>query len=41
VIGIVDDAEIFMDRIVDVLMFRVQPERDLQVVGIVDFSAET
>lgn len=41
VIGIEDQAEIFLDRIVDVLMFRVQPERDLQVVGIVDFSAVT
>jgi len=41
VIGIEDQAEIFLDRIVDVLMFRVQPERDLQVAGIVDFSAVT
>jgi len=41
VIGIEEQAEIFLDRIVDVLMFRVQPERDLQVVGIVDFSAVT
>ena len=41
VIGIENQAEIFLDRIVDVLMFRVQPERDLQVSGIVDFSAAT
>jgi lipopolysaccharide transport system ATP-binding protein len=41
VIGIENQAEIFLDRIVDVLMFRVQPERDLQVAGIVDFSAAT
>lgn len=41
VMGIEDQVEIFMDRIVDALMFRVRPERDLQVVGTVDFSAET
>ena len=39
VVGIVNGAEIFLDRIMDVLMFRVQPEANLKVVGIVDFSS--
>ena len=39
VVGIVDGAEMFLDRIMDAFMFRVQPEANLSVVGIVDFSA--
>jgi lipopolysaccharide transport system ATP-binding protein len=39
VVGIVNGAELFLDRIMDAFMFRVQPEANLEVVGIVDFSA--
>ena len=39
VVAIVDGAELFLDRIMDAFMFRVQPEANLKVVGIVDFSA--
>jgi len=38
VVGIVNGAEVFLDRIMDVLMFRIQPEANLKVVGVVDFS---
>jgi len=39
VVGIVNGAEQFLDRIMDAFMFRVHPEANLKVVGIVDFSA--
>ena len=39
VVGVKDGAEVFLDRIVDAMMFRVQTETDLHVVGVVDFSA--
>jgi len=38
VVGIVNGGEVFLDRIMDVLMFRIQPEANLKVVGVVDFS---
>jgi lipopolysaccharide transport system ATP-binding protein len=41
VMGIQDQNEIFFDRIVDAVMFRVQPERSLRVTGVIDFSAGT
>ncbi len=39
VVGIHDQNEIFLDRIVDAVMFRVQPERDLRLTGVIDFGS--
>lgn len=41
VVGVRDGADVFLHRIVDAMMFRVQPEEDLNVAGVVDFSAST
>lgn len=40
VMGTVDSAEVFLDRQIDAAMFRVQPETDLLMTGIVDLCAE-
>jgi lipopolysaccharide transport system ATP-binding protein len=41
VVGVVDGAEVFLDRHVDLAMFRVQPEKDMLVTGIIDFCIES
>lgn len=41
VTGILEDTETFLDRQVDIAMFRVQPEEDLKETGLVDFSIES
>ncbi|HLC19241.1 MAG TPA: ABC transporter ATP-binding protein [Thermodesulfobacteriota bacterium] len=40
VVGIVGGAETYLHRLEDVLMFRVQPAKDLLFTGMVDFSTE-
>jgi lipopolysaccharide transport system ATP-binding protein len=40
VMGMVDSTEVFLDRQIDAAMFRVQPESDLLMTGIVDLCAE-
>lgn len=39
VAGVKDGEDIFLHRIVDAFMFRVQPESDITISGIVDFGA--
>ncbi len=39
-VGTINGAETYLHRITDLLMFRVQPERDLLATGTVDFSAD-
>jgi len=38
VVGILEDKETYLDRIIDALMFEVLPEKDLLITGTVDFS---
>lgn len=38
VAGTKDGEDVFLHRIVDAIMFRVQPESDITISGIVDFS---
>lgn len=40
VVGEIDGAEVFLDRHIDVAMFRVQPEENSVETGIVDFCIE-
>ena len=40
VVGMVNDAEVFLHRIHDVAMFRIQPEEDVLATGIIDFAIE-
>lgn len=40
VVGMIDGAEVFLHRIHDVAMFRIQPEEDVLVTGIIDFEIE-
>jgi len=40
VLGVVDGEEVFLDRRIDVLAFRVQPEPDELATGVADFLAE-
>lgn len=40
VVGLVDGAETFLHRCIDIAMFRVQPETDLLATCTVDFSVE-
>ncbi len=37
-VGTIDGEETYLHRITDLLMFRVQPERDLLATGTIDFS---
>ena len=37
VVGMIDDAEVFLHRIHDVAMFRIQPEENILATGIIDF----
>lgn len=37
VVGMIDDAEVFLHRIHDTAMFRVQPEENILATGIIDF----
>lgn len=41
VLGVVDGTEVFIDRHIDVAMFRVQPEQEMLETGFVDFGVET
>jgi lipopolysaccharide transport system ATP-binding protein len=36
--GRINDSDTYLDRCVDALMFRVQPEPDLRPTGIIDFQ---
>ena len=38
VAGVKDGEDVFLHRIVDAFMFRVQPESDITISGIVDFG---
>jgi len=38
VVGMKDNKEIYLYRLIDALMFKVQPENKLRIGGIVDFS---
>jgi lipopolysaccharide transport system ATP-binding protein len=38
VVGMMDDTETFLHRVIDVAMFRVQPDTDNLATGIVDFG---
>lgn len=38
VMGAVDGCDTYLYRVIDAIMFRVQPEKDLTITGIVDFS---
>lgn len=38
VVGIKDGEDVFLHRIVDAFMFRVQPESDITISGMVDFG---
>jgi len=38
VLGSIDGQETYLHRLVDGIMFRVQPETDLKVTGVIDFS---
>ena len=38
VLGHVDGSDVYLDRLIDVLMFKVNPEVDLLATGIVDFQ---
>lgn len=38
VAGFKDGEDVFLHRIVDAFMFRVQPESDITISGMVDFS---
>jgi lipopolysaccharide transport system ATP-binding protein len=38
VLAVVDDEEVYLHRVVDVAMFRVQPEPDQLTTAVVDFS---
>ena len=40
VVGMINNAEVFLHRIHDVAMFRVQPEEDVLATGIIDFAIE-
>ncbi len=40
VVGMVNDVEVFLHRIHDVAMFRIQPEEDILATGIIDFAIE-
>ncbi|MCK4826843.1 ABC transporter ATP-binding protein, partial [bacterium] len=40
VLGIVDGSEVFLHRIIDCSMFRVQSEENLLSTSMVDFCAE-
>jgi lipopolysaccharide transport system ATP-binding protein len=40
VVGIVNGAESFLDRHLDVAMFRVQPEEDSKETGLIDFCVK-
>jgi len=41
VLGIVDGSETFLNRCIDIAMFRVQPETDLLSTGTIDFNIQT
>jgi lipopolysaccharide transport system ATP-binding protein len=41
VVGIVNGAESFLDRHLDVAMFRVQPEEDPKETGLIDFCVKS
>ncbi len=41
VVGMDQDEEIYLHRVLDVCMFRVLPETDMLATGIVDFGCET
>lgn len=38
VVGVKDGEDVFLHRIVDAFMFRVQPEADITISGMVDFA---
>jgi lipopolysaccharide transport system ATP-binding protein len=38
VLGLVDDTEEYLDRHIDVAMFRVQPDPDRLATALVDFD---
>lgn len=40
VVGMINDAEVFLHRIHDVAMFRIQPEEKVLATGIIDFNIE-
>jgi lipopolysaccharide transport system ATP-binding protein len=40
VLGVVDGAELYLDRLVDAVAFRVQPERNLLGGGVIDFGLQ-
>lgn len=40
VVGTIDGTEVFLHRIHDVAMFRVQPEEDILTTGTIDFLIE-
>ena len=41
VVGNIDGGEQYLDRHIDIAMFRVQPEDDILATGIIDFCIET
>ena len=40
VVGVIDAAEVFLHRLIDPVMFRVQSESDIRVKGCVDFLVQ-
>lgn len=41
IVGLVDGSEQYLDRHIDIAMFRVQPEDDILATGIIDFCVES
>ncbi|NER79467.1 MAG: ABC transporter ATP-binding protein [Leptolyngbya sp. SIO1D8] len=39
-VGRIDNDEVFLDRCIDVIMFKVQPETSLRANGMIDFQIE-
>ena len=41
VVGVIDSEEIYLHRIIDALMIKVLPEKDLSATGLVDFQVSS
>lgn len=38
VVGVVDGEEVYLHRIIDALVFKVNPEKEIKMTGIMDFQ---